>query len=302
MRFLWKDWNHIMSNSFNSFAFGLGPFLIMAVFGLVTMISLCYFCIVLDYWFPLGVYEGKEPAMTSLLRSLHAIFAVYLILNIMFHYSLAVITDPGRTHELLVSEALLGSNQPICTKCKLQKPHRTHHCSVCGRCIMRFDHHCVWIHNCVGFFNHRYFYLFLVFLTIGATYFLLMAAMPFYHLFINFTDKDQRSLLQACFAFAVILVATLLPLVGGLMVWHSWLIASGQTSLEHLINQDLKRHSMLTGTPFINEFDLGTLRNIQTFFDIPHGSASSHGWLAVLLPTIHASQGDGMHYETLRTL
>ena len=49
----------------------------------------------------------------------------------------------------------------ICKYCNEVKPLRTHHCSLCGTCIMKMDHHCPWINNCVGQNNHRYFLLFL---------------------------------------------------------------------------------------------------------------------------------------------
>lgn len=29
-----------------------------------------------------------------------------------------------------------------CSKCLCWKPDRTHHCSVCKRCVLRMDHHC----------------------------------------------------------------------------------------------------------------------------------------------------------------
>jgi hypothetical protein len=29
-----------------------------------------------------------------------------------------------------------------CRKCVGFKPLRTHHCSICGNCVMRMDHHC----------------------------------------------------------------------------------------------------------------------------------------------------------------
>lgn len=43
----------------------------------------------------------------------------------------------------------------ICRKCISPKPQRTHHCSVCDRCVLAMDHHCPWLNNCVGYYNAR---------------------------------------------------------------------------------------------------------------------------------------------------
>lgn len=111
------------------------------------------------------------------------------LLYITFNYLLAAIIKPGSVKDILKS-SYYKSNDPYktskisfpafdiplnsreertfcwkkCKDCKVIKPLRTHHCTICGACVMKMDHHCPWINNCVGQNNQRYFLLFLVFL------------------------------------------------------------------------------------------------------------------------------------------
>eukprot|EP00981_Chlorochromonas_danica_P014662 scaffold8522_cov157-Ochromonas_danica.AAC.6 len=58
----------------------------------------------------------------------------------------------------------------FCRKCKGFKPLRAHHCSICGRCIVKMDHHCPWVNNCVGIGNHKLFLLFVLWVFLTCSY------------------------------------------------------------------------------------------------------------------------------------
>ncbi|KAK1865738.1 hypothetical protein I4F81_008263 [Pyropia yezoensis] len=53
-----------------------------------------------------------------------------------------------------------------CETCRIWRPPRAHHCSVCNNCYAHYDHHCAWLGTCVARRNYRTFYLFIVTLTL----------------------------------------------------------------------------------------------------------------------------------------
>jgi palmitoyltransferase len=76
------------------------------------------------------------------------IFSLYIIFQIYFNYLAASLRNPGtppmpsqgQTED--TTAILMESNsEPIklCLKCGLTKPERAHHCSMCGRCVMKMD-------------------------------------------------------------------------------------------------------------------------------------------------------------------
>ena len=51
----------------------------------------------------------------------------------------------------------------ICRDCNSRKPLRTFHCSVCYRCVIRYDHHSYLLNTCIGYDNQVFYFFFLVF-------------------------------------------------------------------------------------------------------------------------------------------
>ncbi|XP_015896551.3 probable protein S-acyltransferase 14 isoform X2 [Ziziphus jujuba] len=258
----------------------LGSIMIVFVLGIIC---LTYYAVVLADFGP-ALFLGGLDSLTA--------FAVlllfhFLLVMLLWSYFAVVLTDPGGvppnwkpaideergdTDPLVGSEynregfnlnqlTMLGdpANERIrfCRKCNQYKPPRCHHCSVCGRCILKMDHHCVWVVNCVGALNYKYFLLFL-FYTFLETALVTLSLLPY---FISFFTGGELpgtpGTLAATFITFVLNLAFSLSVMG-FMIMHLSLVAANTTTIE--------AYEKKTNPKW--QYDLGRKKNFQQVFGL----------------------------------
>ncbi|NWU12074.1 ZDH18 Palmitoyltransferase, partial [Cephalopterus ornatus] len=164
---------------------------------------------------------------------------------------------PARTMEVVINKYVVKLK--YCYTCKMFRPPRTSHCSVCDNCVERFDHHCPWVGNCVGKRNYRYFYAFILSLSF-------LTAFIFACVVTHLTLRSQRDgflatlkMTPARYPYFLDFHVTVLELVVcffsvwsilGLSGFHTYLVASNLTT-----NEDIKGSwSNKRGSEFANPY------------------------------------------------
>jgi palmitoyltransferase len=174
------------------------------------------------------------------------------------------------------------------------KPERTHHCSICKVCILKFDHHCPWLNQCVGTGNERYFVLFMVWLSIGC-FVVMGSGWPVVLECISFKEW-QHPYTPRIFPLLTYALCAIMGFALAVMaVWQILIVGWGETSVENSDNTHYRQLCRQRGVEFTNIYDVGFFHNILLFFNI--GPYSSHSvWSLFALWRIEP-YSDGWHFS-----
>ncbi|KAF2305364.1 hypothetical protein GH714_004296 [Hevea brasiliensis] len=141
-----------------------------------------------------------------------------------------------------------------CDTCLLYRPPRASHCSICNNCIQRFDHHCPWVGQCIGVRNYRFFFMFISTATI-------LCMCVFVFSWIHILSRKEhlwKAISQEILCdFLIVYCFVAVWFVGGLTIFHSYLVCTNQTTYENFRYRYDKKE---------NPYNRGMVRNITEIF------------------------------------
>lgn len=216
------------------------------------------------------------PATTlpgTFARFAHVCAVAWLGFGIVFNFVMACSVHPGGIPAVYIDacKSYLAKNPDaalrFCQHCDTPKAPRSHHCVMCGECILKMDHHCPWINGCVGYHNYRYFFGFLLWLLIGTVYSASSCAyMLWFHdrIYHHAFDKVSSETNQVFFIFVLtVAIAITMCLYVGFNLYG---ICTNQSAVEFHISKEIAAASAQSDgtsalTYFRNPYNVGWLRN-----------------------------------------
>ncbi|CAF1595736.1 unnamed protein product [Adineta ricciae] len=173
-----------------------------------------------------------------------------------------------------------------CFTCQCIKPDRAHHCSVCGKCVLKYDHHCPWTNSCISYANYKFFVLFLGWALMFCGY---VAATSLEYFILFWQDIPNAKSTGGKFHLLFLFFASVMFAisVSSLFFYHLYLTAKNRTTLESF------RAPIFADGPQKEGFNLGCKQNFQEIF--------GNDLLKAFIP-ISTTRGDGVHYQVNSTL
>lgn len=226
---------------------------------IVCSFTLLFIAIPFGYWLELFVVVPYFFPMWSGLYILFWALGNFLVFNMTTNLIALMVCDTSIKGKVLSID--MKPNWRLCSTCECLTPPRSWHCNVCKTCVLKRDHHCMFGGACIGHYNHRYFYIFLLYVSIT-----LIACTVFTSVFI-YQTIDLQSVYWLTFLFPlamlvlkisfanlvllfymVIIVTTFIVLT--LFIMHSVVIKNNQMFIEKSQNIDI--------------YDIGVMNNIKT--------------------------------------
>ena len=139
----------------------------MKVLLVVAMSS--FFVVGLSYFLLLFLPRTVDQPFSSFCGLAHFAFAIWIWVNLVFNYYMAVFVHPGSVPK--INDTSKDGDSSVTPSDGMQwRPPCYHYCSICQENVAYMDHHCPFTGNCTGLKNYSYFLLFLMYGAIGLGY------------------------------------------------------------------------------------------------------------------------------------
>eukprot|EP01052_Picozoa_sp_SAG31_P020858 SAG31_NODE_1586_length_7821_cov_3.086765_6_plen_266_part_00 len=149
----------------------------------------------------------------------------------------------------------------LCKKTGLLSAEHSHFCRTCGKLVGYMDHHCPFTYNCVGLDNFAYYFSFLCYSTLGASFSLIISLPAFLGCVLDpshrfsvifarlavavgagqpyYSTLEKSGLAAMCEDYSdnvlvCVIVALGLACVGTLFLFHTWLLWCQLTTLDRV--------------------------------------------------------------------
>ena len=216
---------------------------------------------------------------------IHVIVGLFLYFNAMANLWFLLTTDA--TSGPVVLPSVLKPGWRFCYCCEHNAPPRSHHCGICGVCILKRDHHCTFTGNCVGHSNQRYYLMMVMYLALSGLFcsylnmdytFEVLGGFSFTSLITMIVPMFSWIFgLTEVFTFTVAFISGICVVeflfLTTLLVYHGINIYNGQTTYEKGTN--------------IKDFDLGWKENFKSSL----GKNWHVSWIFPLIPSPLPSNG-----------
>lgn len=210
------------------------------------------------------IFSGTFTILTTPLLlpdlsfALLLLFSALFIVHVLTHLTVLLLdpADPqlrARPNDKIVPEFDRNKHQHViengrCHLCNITTHgRRTKHCSICNKCVPRFDHHCKWLNNCIGSRNYPAFLICLVSTLIAALAVtgLALGELVFINVRLKWTNDDNMNNATTSLpvpgtgSFILITIIGILSAVAAVLLihlcfFHGYIACLGLTTYEYV--------------------------------------------------------------------